>query len=611
MNKKLLLLFVVGLIPCFVNALEGGITDGTSFISEMYYDTSSSSKSYADVAPTNDDYGLVTCGLGTGTKYFGAGYAYNVSGDWEYILITYDANNQKSFAPGSVDASSLCTGGYRTNNGPLSFLSGPNNNRTTGYDPDVFTAALPGKLFLMISDSSSASNLQFAYINSSNNTGWLKGSFNGVTRTFDQGSRNISVNFNSGSNDITAYTAAATSDSFDKTDSTEGIRRNRKILIGICNDSIGFSCSDAKNMTSASELPVELSSGLSAGEVNDQQTYTKHAMINGLNYSLCIGSELDIDTNPVVNESSILSGRSYTVTVYLDNDGNVNVTTDFNVTVIEKKDGTETGYVNVTIITDELAQGNNVTTFNFERTPASGSGSYTYTATINDTESGIATCGAAQQSGTSSAVSVEAVIQPQIRINGVLNGNFSFAGMINNLTIQLADSDSNPTNYFANWTVEMRETNSYSLLAPLQYQNNSGDFSGIGINTTATLLLNGSGYGTFTISPTGSKAFNDLNDSSEGLYGGHFGDYSLTFKIGNRSGYEQSVEYQGITYDCVEDCAVPFVFTNSSDFNLSTSITGADPEFHTTPTPNSNEVDTVWNKIRQISLSLTKLLQVS
>lgn len=377
---------------------------------------------------------------------------------------------------------------------------------------------------------------------------------------------------------------------------------DKDLVAGVCVDELGLYCTDVK-ITSVDASSEDYDTGVSNPEDTDEVTI-RHFLVNGLlQETFCIGPKMEVTNVPDV---FALSGDPATLEVTIRNNGNVDVETHFS--LILKN---ETGHiVGEKPIGDDF-EPNQQREYEFNVTPPTTSGTYTYTAIINHSEEDIDTCGD-QVASMDGDVVVGSAVLPKIWINEEPNGNFSYAGQIYNVTIQLNDTDNSDPEDFANWSLEVREVNSYNIFAPLQY-NNETNSGFVGTISTAYLILDGEGYGQFTLSPMGSKAFKNINGTSKGLYSeklseypkDFLSEYSLEFRVLDDEGTVQDVLYQETPY--LGGDWAPFTFTNSDDFDLDTVGVNAPSD---KSSPNAEVIEDVWNKIRQVALSLMNRLQI-
>jgi len=568
-------------------------------IVDLAYNANDPPTAYLESAP-NPNGAPAICGLGS-SKYVGMGYGANVSGVMEFVLISKntiggvtDSLNQADTQIGSTDC-------YHYNTPSSHDVSISHFNLNF---PEVFVGAMPAVPVLMYADDADGStNPGYIFFNDSG-SGKLLGSYtisSYANSAFDQGTRDITLKVSQVKHTKTDSSTLTSSIN----DATHGISSARPIIVAICDDDRGRDCSDASVVTDGTTLKnsgISLSTGLTVPDLIDTQTTTKYQVVNGITSdSICIGPQLQI--NSVSNDAGgpLLSSETADVTVKVKNIGNVDVTTNFNVTV------TGANLNHVEEITDTLVPNVEYTFTVNDVLPGPASGSYAYTAQVRDLDAGISTCGSDSHTSFTS-LTVSNIIFPQIWINGVPDGNFTYAGMINNLTIQLNDSDGSAPGDFANWTLMIFEINGNTLLAPVQSgDNGNGDYS-ITPFSVAMVTLDETGYGSFTVSPGSSPIL--LDDQN----------YSLIFSISDTNNDKQHMSYQGTILnvdDCDDEgdpsCGLPFGFDDPQLFPGNyTPINASDVvNWHTTVTPNGDQANSIWNRIRMITLELTNLIYSS
>lgn len=588
LNKKIIiyifnLVFITSLV--YGGLISGSIVNSGGTITDLAY--SSGANFYLDNADANDDVGLKICGEAGGdvaSKYVMAVYGIGLDDatQFEYFRTTHNGIGAEFIQTGAATGNCAETG-----NDLMFFI--------TQGDPDPHQGGswFPGNLYIIVSSDQTVDNSDdFIFIGENN--GVLEGYYNleGSSSNYNYDQVSGEVLF-----DITSFRVNANDDPKPDNDNKD------TIVMGVCNNANSTSCSDVGN-TSIDSSDVMLDTGVISP--SDQTKTEPYMIVNGIADQFCIGPDLYISSMGNDAGGNLLSGESANITVNVKNGGNVNVTTDFNVTVTESISGFE----NVTLITETIEPSQTVSFTINNVVPGPDSGPYTYTAQVQNVAAGIDHCTPSYVNpvGTTN-MNVDNVITPQIWINELIEGNFTNAGMINNLTIQLTDSDSSPSTNFANWTVEIVETNGYSLLAPLQFNADNG-FSGVSSESIATLVLDNNGAGSFTLSPANAFGLSGINESGE--YGVVFPEgYSLGFNIFDSGETGQHILYQGVVYEYIdEDSLVPFGFDNSTLFegnhtNLdNTSI----DTWHTVTTPNGDRASVIWAKIRSIALELTNLI---
>ncbi|MEM4208478.1 MAG: hypothetical protein QW153_02755, partial [Candidatus Bilamarchaeaceae archaeon] len=184
----------------------------------------------------NPDFGIKLCGVGQ--KYIGATYAANVGGTYRYYLVSWNLTNGAAL---SLVYTSLNDGGgcYYTPLDAFAFSQFKDFAKT----PPVFVSAFPGRIHVLYSDNGDGSSPSFVFLNYSD--GWLGGSYTVPlsTSSFNQLTGNVNATVTS----INMIRSTGGSVSISPSDSKSGLNSSvgRSILIALCSDDYGASCSDA------------------------------------------------------------------------------------------------------------------------------------------------------------------------------------------------------------------------------------------------------------------------------------------------------------------------------------------------------------------------------
>jgi hypothetical protein len=436
----------------------------------------------------NPDLGLRLCGVGQ--KYVAAVYAANVSGTYVFYTISKNLTTGSSATLVYTSNSGGGAGCYYTPIDSFALSQFKDSTRT----PPVFVSAFPGRIHVLYSDDVSGSSPSFVFLNYSN--GWLRGSYSVPlsTSSFNQTTGNVTATVSS----IT-FQSSTGSISFSPSDSKSGLNSStgRSILMALCADDYGANCSDAKIINSSSQLPAQLS--LNA-PTSDQVTYTRYVVVNGLGYGpICIGA--DISPSVSVNPSSVYPGNSSNITITLTNNGNVNITTNF---VLTLNITGPTGFINQTnwTITEDIAPGGSVQrSINFTNT--SRSGTYTFTA-IADPLNQVVECN--ENNIVSNTLTVIKTYTIHVLIDGVENDTFEYAGRAYNVTLYVNDSDGNVV---TDSTFELTETNGLNPFTPTQVYNDGSYNHSVKSYSIGVIHSNSSGYATLAVIPTCNKLYND------------------------------------------------------------------------------------------------------
>ena len=529
--KKLLIsiLFLLVLMSPVYAQVTGKIIQSGETTTNLFFtgDSGSPKTWYQDAMDGNPDVGIELCGAGQ--KYVGAAYAINVGGTWKYSLITYHSSSE-ALAYTDQSGSSGC---YYTTLGQLTFspshLSTPN--------PDVYFAAFPGKVRIVYESSANPGNL---YNFAEENYGQLLGSYI-VTRSYDQGSNQIEVD-----TPTIQFQSAAGTITKQADDSTFGVSSDRRMVVGICSDDVGDSCTAGVIVPTEATFPLYLSSGVSP--VDDQHKYDRYVVINSLGQHICIGANLkvkidDVSPDPVYYSQNLYI--NYTITNYRDSPtedkgGNVRVTTDFNVEVkIYRQDNSsDVVFDHTYLISDDLSPGQSI-----QRSliwPAyAKSGTYVVKVTV-DPDGIINECDESDNTNTKT-FELKPIIIPEIWIDGNQTDTFPFVGVPFNLTLHLRDSDGLNV---SNALVRLIERNGVTSFVPTQIWNasiNSTNTETVGVTSVKEADFPTDYYGKaeITIIPSGNP-----------LYAPEYSRFHITDVVG-----EYGINLTGTTSD-----GDPFVF---------------------------------------------------
>jgi hypothetical protein len=505
-----------------VNAVTAGFTNQQQL---KFTGTSSSPGTlYQDAMGTNSDVGMEICDLGgADDKYVGGFYALRKGADnWEYVLSTYSTGGSNALARAPDDGSCFTAT-------PASLTVSPSSFSTP--DPDVYRAALPGNLWVGYATSSNPGDNfadNFIY---SNGSAELRGSYT-VTRSYtNQATGIVSIT-------PTQITFISDAGTFSKSagDGSFGIHEDRPAVVGICTDDYGYDCSDGtKAESSAASL---LASGIT--NPNDQLTYTRYAVINGMGYEMCIGPNLDATIN-LIDPDPVYYSQTLEISFTIENPrdtptelygGNVDVTTDFDVSIrIYNSTGDEVESITRTISETIVPDGSSTT-----RTvewPAYGhSGEYRVEVEA-DPGNNIAECYLADNTAIA-YFDLLPITLPEVYIDGVETNNFTYPNIPYNLTMILKNSDDD---VLSDSNVIIKETNGLSLTAPTQIYNRSTggggtEKAGAVVETNVNLKADANGRVSVALIPTYNKLYLPRYNYTE--LDQYIGNYSLIF-TGNQS----------------------------------------------------------------------------
>ena len=517
---------------------------------------------YQDAIGDNADVGIELCDFGS--RFVGGFYALDVLGTFQNVLITYQSSTN-ALGDASTPSGGSC---FQTSAG---FITVSPSTLTTP-DPDVYQAAFPGYLWTgydTVANPGTVTTFDFGGANMS-----LRGSYS-ITRSFDQVTRNIDVS-------TPQITFLTSSGSFSKSasDASFGISSDRRMVLGVCEDDYGASCSDGEVLTTAAGFPESYSTGLSAPQVNDQNTHTRYVVANGLGYETCIGANLD-PTITAVTPNPVYYSQNLSITYNIGNPrdtpfeldgGNVDVDTDFDVNVViyNTSNPSYVVYNQTTTITNTIAP-DGTEVLNIIWPALRFSGVYTILVTA-DVDDDIDECNEADNTA-STTFTLLPITLPEIYIDGNQTTEFPFANIPYNLSFYFKNSD-NVT--LSDAYVELTEENGLAVNVPTQTWNatnasNETTQRGLFTTTTTQFYTDIDGNISFTFIPTYNKFY--LSEYTYVNLSGHVGDYSLYFS-GNQS---DGQEFIFITNGNVE---------TQSNFTIQT--VNATGPFTTKELPNEN-----------------------
>ena len=532
--NKVILIIVLTLVV-FVNqafiakAATASLRDNSGTVRELYFTGQSTdpNKWYQDAISTNPDVGIQVCDVGQ--TYVGATYAINVNGAWKYALVSYKSSTE-ALAYTDVSKGAGC---YFTSPGYLTISP----SRLTTPDPDVFYAAFPGKLWVGYSSSPNPGTIDNFIFTGDN--GKLMGSYS-VERSFSEATRQITVQ----TPIISFQTASST---FNKlaSDSTFGVSDDRRMVVGCCVDNYGSSCSDGYVVPTETNFPISLSSGLGASDVNDQNTYTRYIVINGLGNPICIGANLQVSISSI-DPDPVYYGQTLTITYSVTNPrdtpyetegGNVGVTSSFSVriSIYNASDPGDVKYTTTQIITDDIpVDGSYTGTVNW--VAEAHSGIYTVKVEV-DYGDDIAECDETDNTATQN-FELKPVYIPEIYIDGVETTIFEYPGVPYNFSLHLKNSDGENV---SNATIRIVEENGLNILGPTQIwnrsiSNSSTEKAGLKSYNIAEFKTDYLGNANMTLIPTGNKLYSpQYNYTNISEYVGNYRIYLTGWTQDNES----------------------------------------------------------------------------
>jgi len=474
------------------------IVDNTNSVSDVY--ASAANKVYVDTFGINPDLGLRLCGAGQ--RYVAAVYSADLGGGTVVQIpvswnLTTGSTNTLVYT--AINAGGGC---YYTPIDAYAFSQFRDFTRT----PPVFVSAFPGRVHAMYSNSVTGAGASYVGIDTPN--GWLRGSYS-TSRSFNQGTGLVTADVSS----ITFETelgniARSPADAEWGLSPTTG----RSMLLALCSDDIGDTCSDAVIANTSADLPVTLALG---SPTNDQVVYNRYVVVNGLGDAICIGADLSTSIN--ANPSNIYYGATTNSTITLTNNGNVDITTDFVLALNITGPG---GYTNNTqwLITENLVPGGS-TTRSINWTASGLAGTYTFTAR-GDQDNDLVEC-SKTNNNASTNVNVATYYTLHVEIDGNETYNFPYWGRPYNVTMWITDTNNNT---IANPRYIMTETNGLNPFVPTQVWDDAGTDIGLKNYNVGEMVGNGSGYVRLTMMPTCNKLYTTY--ASENITP-LVGDYSI------------------------------------------------------------------------------------
>ena len=483
MKKIIILVLVIGL--AFSQSSQ--IIDNTNTIKDVY--SSAAYKVYVDTFGINPDFALRLCGAGQ--KYVAAVYSANLGGG-TYVYVPISKNLTAGSSDTLVYTSNNLGGGcYGTPVDAYAFSQFRDFTRT----PRVYVSAFPGRIHTMYSNSPTGSSPGFVGVPFA--SGWLRGSYSVPlsTSSYNDATGRVTANVNSITfeTDVGSITKAPSDSEWGLNSST-----GRSMLMALCSDTMGDSCSDALIVNSTGDLPVQLDLNQ---PTSDSVIYNRYVVVDGLGYGpLCIGADLNL-VSVTFSNNPVLPGQSTNATITIRNDGNVGVTTNFRLTLNITGPG---GYFSQTnwTITENLPPSVS-TTRNITFSDTLTSGNYVFTAHA-DSLNQIAECN--ENNINSNTLTVIKTYKIHVIIDGVENYTFPYSGRPYNVTVYLNDSDGN---IVTNSRFVFTETNGLNPFTPTQVWNDSGNLFGVKSYSIGEISSNASGYARLAVLPTCNRLYDD------------------------------------------------------------------------------------------------------
>ncbi|MFH0737520.1 MAG: CARDB domain-containing protein [Candidatus Micrarchaeota archaeon] len=504
MKYKMSAIIILLLFSGAVFAQSANIVNGSGTTKDVY--ASSAYKVYADSFGLNPDLALRLCAVGQ--KYVAATYSANMGGTYNFTAISWNltTGSDKTVV---YTSSNMGGGCYQTPVDSYGFSQFKDNSRT----PPVYVSAFPGRIHVLYSDNSDGSTPSFIGVPFAN--GYLRGNYT-VTRAFDHTINRVNATVTAISFETdTGTISRAPSDPDWGLNASTG----RNMVIALCTDDLGDTCSDSRIVNSTSQFPVQL--GMGAVTINDQNTYNRNVVVDGLGFPICIGSDISAGIAAVA-PSPLYRNGVVNVTVTVTNSGNVNVTTDFVLALNITGPG---GYTNNTqwTITENLLPGQS-TNRNYSWAVNGPTGTYTLTGRA-DQGNALSECSKANNNASTS-VSSSSFYVMNILIDGNATNVFQYWGRPYNVTIWLTDSDNNSV---ANPKYVLTETNGLNMFTPTQVWNGAG-LKGYNVGE---MVGNSSGYIKIAVVPTCNELFTTHPNKTAII--GAVGNYSVKVNAYNNA----------------------------------------------------------------------------
>lgn len=527
--KKILVAVVLLAVLCIrvdaaVSDVKFKVAAGT--VSDVYYDAGATATHvFIDGVGNTPDLMLEingTVGEDVDSKYVGVMYGINMSNisfaQWNLTSKCLGSCGSPYHALVQTGSNYSCGTGRQCANTSVGPLSMVDVLVTDGYGIDVALSAYPGNLWAVISDNESVEDGDtFVYIPTA--FGRFKGSFStsSVEGTYDQTNGDIRVDVTA----VTVFTGSATSASMDS-----NYQANTHIATGVCQDANGTNCNGTA-MTSLSASTINLLTGVTTPD--DQSTHTKYLVANGLSSSFCIGTDLQVRSSDLTqNTTSVYYGQGIEIKARVYNARNVNVTTDFNLSLfidgVLKANWT---------VTETIANYSTSNWYSYNWTASVTSGTHNINASA-DAMGEVVECAEDSSNNRQESVTVNKLYIPYIYINDTYGENFSRAGVPHNVSIFVNDTDGSVVD---NGRVRIYERNNINIFAPLQnwsYVQGSATRTGLHSLQCAEVRTNDSGWTEeFTLIPTYNPIFDDHPDYELGDYIGNYSFYLTAVSGGN------------------------------------------------------------------------------
>lgn len=494
-KTKLVVLFSVLTLTALTGsaAFEGEtyiVETGPEEVDQVFYtwDQSDTTPYYQDATGENPDVGLMICDAERpNPQYAGLVHLMGESSGIEQRLVSYESGNDNlPLADNEVEFE----GQECLRTSISNFVISPSS--FSDKTPEVFTAAHPSDLYVKLSDDETGEDPSYVDIE-----GEAEGFYSGSTSyTFDENEIQFDI-------DTIIAETGQTTETYDVDTDGRGVSSDRPLIVGVCSDSQGNLCETGIDVAeSPGEFPVEYGFEISQDDVNDQERYTRYAVANGKQIeSLDIGADLEV-TDLEVDRDPIFFSQTQGINFEITNEGNVPVTSSFEVQVTITGDEGEEEFNDVITVDDDIQENGGSITRSTEWVAEAQSGDYNLEvlADSNDDLEQIN-----EPADEDLTFELNPVTLPEVRVDGEVkeqdDTEFQEAGNPYNLSLVMENSDDE---VIPNASVEIVEEMGMSPFAPVQMENVTGEVEPMTTLTTANPEVGEDGKTSLTVIPTGN-----------------------------------------------------------------------------------------------------------
>ena len=579
--KILLISFLSCLfLPKIGLALTGYVvTTGPSKVDSLYYTPGPSPGTdayYQDAMGNNPDVGLMLCDDTLPPNYYvGLVYLMNQEVSPQWVLVSYGKSTQ-NLPLASITESFEGKQCKRTDIGDFTVSPSYYSDR----NPVVYVAAFPARAYILYSTSPYGTSPNFVEA-----TNELSGSYT-CSLSYTYSSNTVDFTLNS----IIANTGAGTL-SIALDDTYRGISTERPILVGVCLNSEGSNCPTGIEKLTSPSFPRTYNFDVSKSLVNDQHTYTRYGVVNGLECGqICIGADVTVTTSVALDP--IYYSQNQTIYFTVTNLGNVPVTSPFSVK-IEIRNSTHTVHEATLSYDVDLAENGGSFSDSYVWQAIGRSGTYTVIVTV-DSNNNLVECNEGNNQD-STTFELKPIILPRIFINGNETTIFPNPGLPYNLTLHLKNSDGLN---ISNGTVILVEENGVSAFVPTQIWNytslpNETSRNGTLVMNSVIFRTDYYGWASLTVIPTGNL-----------LYAPQYAYTQIQETLGNYSIYLKGESFDGEEFVFVVEGKV----TRKFPLQLQ-NLYSYEPEAEKVELPNyENYVETFMNLIYTIFVKFWKMV---